>query len=153
MPPQIAAASSFSGASALAKRLLRATAKAVDPTSAGGDQIRVEQLEIFARVGVTENEISKPQRLTVTITVWLNEPFEKLEDDITRTVNYSVIAVAAREFADEHPCKLVETLAAQMAAHLLRTFAVARVRIELHKFVLPDAEHVAVVLTRAASGK
>ena len=115
------------------------------------DCISIEQLEVFARVGVTENERAKPQRLTLTITVWPTESFEKLHDDITRTVNYSAICAAAREFVRDRTDNLIETLAAQLASHLLQIFPIRKVCVELRKFVLPDAKHVSVILTRNAS--
>jgi len=71
----------------------------VDATPAEDDQIHVEQLEIFARVGVTESERTNPQRLTLTISVWPDKSFENLEDDITQTANYSAVCAAASDFA------------------------------------------------------
>jgi dihydroneopterin aldolase len=119
--------------------------------SDGGDSISIEQLEVFARVGVTENERSYPQRLTLTITVWPDKSFDNLEDDITQTVNYSAVCAATRDFTRAHSTKLVETLAAQLASHLLQIFPIRKVSVELRKFVLPDAKHVSVTLTRNAS--
>jgi len=115
------------------------------------DCINIEQLEVFARVGVTENERGFPQRLTLTISVWLDKSFDNLEDDIGQTANYSAICAAARDFTRDHPTKLVETLAAQLASHLLQIFPIRKVCVELRKFVLPDAKHVSVILTRNAS--
>jgi dihydroneopterin aldolase len=119
--------------------------------SAATDSIHIEQLEVFARVGVTENERAKPQRLTLTITLWPSEAFENLQDDITRTVNYSAVCVAVGDFARERPNKLIETLAAQLASHLLQVFPIRKVQIEMRKFVLPDAKHVSVTVTRMAA--
>ena len=119
--------------------------------SDNGDSICIEQLEIFARVGVTENERSYPQRLTLTIVIWLDKTFETLEDDISQTVNYSAVCAAARDFAGAHSAKLVETLAARLASHLLKSFPIRKIQVELRKFVLPDAKHVSVMLTRNAS--
>ena len=118
---------------------------------AESDRIRIEQLEVFARVGITENERANPQRLTLTITVWPNEKFENLEDDIIRTVNYSAICAAAREFVRDRTDKLIETVAAHLASHLLEVFPIQKVQIELRKFVLQDAKHVSVTVTRAAA--
>ena len=112
------------------------------------DCIHVEQLEVFGRVGVTENERAKPQRLTLTITVWPEGAFDNLQDDITRTIDYSGMCMSVRNFVAEHAPKLVETLAGQLAAHLLNGFPIQKIRIELCKFVLPDAKHVAVVVMR-----
>ena len=115
------------------------------------DHIHIEQLEVFARVGVTENERAHPQRLTLNITVWPTESFEQLQDDITRTVNYSAIGAAAREFVRDRTDKLIETVAAHLASRLLEVFPIQKVQIELRKFVLPDAKHVSVTVTRAAA--
>lgn len=117
---------------------------------AESDRIHIEQLEVFARVGVTENERAKPQRLTLTITIWPNERFEKLEDDITRTANYSAVCATAREFIRDRTDKLIETLAAHLASHLLEVFPIQKVQIELRKFVLPDAKYVSVSIARSA---
>jgi dihydroneopterin aldolase len=115
------------------------------------DSITIQQLEVFGRVGVTDNERAYPQRLTLTISVWPDKSFDVLEDDIAQTVNYSAICATARDFTRDHSAKLIETLAAQLAAHLLKVFPIRKVCIELRKFVVPDAKHVSVILTRNAS--
>jgi dihydroneopterin aldolase len=116
----------------------------------GTDQIRIEQLEVFARVGVTKNERAKRQRIALSITIWPTERFEHLHDDIARTVNYSAVCTAAREFISGRSDKLIETLAAGLASHLLRTFPIQKIRIELRKFVLPHAQYASVTVTRTA---
>lgn len=113
-----------------------------------GDTIHVEQLEMFAHVGVPDNERNAPQRITVTVTAWPNESLHGLGDDISRAVNYSAVARAVRDTVHERRDKLIETLAEAVAAQLLKVFPIRRVRIELRKFVLPDAAHVSVTLTR-----
>lgn len=112
------------------------------------DAIHIEQLEIYARVGVPENERSIPQRITVTITAWPNAGFRKMGDDIGATVNYSAIARVVRDVVHERRDSLIETLAENIAAELLKQFPVRRVRLELRKFVLPDAAYVSVTLVR-----
>lgn len=123
----------------------------MDSPAGATDQIHVEQLEVFARVGVTESERLNPQRLTLSITVWPKESFENLQDDITKTTNYSALCAVARDFASERSDRLIETLVSELAAKLLRSFAIAKVRLELRKFVLPDAEYAAVIVTRMAA--
>lgn len=124
----------------------------MEPKAPVMDCIRVEQLEVFARVGVTADERAKPQRLTVTLTVWLEQAFDDLQDDIACTVDYSAICVVVRDFLSEHEHKLIETLAAELAAHLLGALPIRRIQIELRKFVLPNVRHVAVMVTREARG-
>ena len=43
---------------------------------------------------------------------------------------------------------MIETLAIEMAEHLLRRFRLSRVELELRKFVLPETRHVAVHIVR-----
>ena len=112
------------------------------------DTIRVEQLEMFAHVGVPDKERDTPQRITVTVTAWPVASLHRLGDDISRTINYSAIACAVRDIVGERRDKLIETLAEKIAEHLLSKLPIRRVRIELRKFVLPDAAHVSVTLTR-----
>jgi dihydroneopterin aldolase len=136
----------------LAKCCGRATATDVDETSSTGtDRIRIEQLDLYARIGVTENERSRPQRITFSLTVWPKVGFTNLEDDISRTVDYSELCRSAREFVESRSHKLIETLVSEVAAHLLKEFPLRAIEIELRKYVLPDAKHVAVIIRRDAT--
>ena len=115
------------------------------------DSIHIEQLELFARVGVTDTERASPQRLTVSMTIWPREQFDFLSDDLTRTIDYSAVCMAVREFAAARSDKLIETLAAALAEHLIQLFPIQQVRLELRKFVLADAKYAAARLTRIAA--
>jgi dihydroneopterin aldolase len=115
------------------------------------DSIRVEQLEVSARVGVTDQERNQPQRLTVSMTLWPRRPLVDLGDDVRNTINYSEVCDATKEFANDSSCRLIETLADLLAMHLLKRFAIQQVNVEVRKFVRPDAKFVAVTITRSAS--
>jgi len=117
---------------------------------AAADQIHIEQLEIFARVGVPEKERATPQRLTVSITLWPKQDMRDLADQIGRTVNYSAVAEEAKNFARDQSVNLIETLADGLAMHLLENFAIQKIKVELRKFVLQDAKYVSVRVTRTA---
>ena len=110
------------------------------------DRIHIEQLELFARVGVPTSERSEPQRLILNITLW--PKIAELQDDIENTVNYSVVAERVKEFVRGHDYKLIETLAEETAAHLLAQFNLRKVEVEVRKFVLPDANYVSVMAVR-----
>jgi phosphoglycolate phosphatase/dihydroneopterin aldolase len=47
--------------------------------------------------------------------------------------------------------KLIETLADEVALHLLARFGLREVEIELRKFILPDTKFVSVRIVRTAS--
>lgn len=115
------------------------------------DEIHIEQLEVFTRIGVPEQERANPQRLTVSISFWPSEKTGEAADNIERTVNYSAVAGETKNFVRDQSLNLIETLADRLAMHLLKTFPIQKVTIELRKFPLPDAEYVSATVTRRAS--
>ena len=115
------------------------------------DEIRIEQLEISARIGVPEEERVTPQRLTINISFWPYQQTRDLADNIHNAVNYSVVADETKSFVRSQSVNLIETLADQVAAHLLKTFPIQKVTVEVRKFALPDAKYVSATVTRSAS--
>jgi dihydroneopterin aldolase len=115
------------------------------------DRIHIEQLEIFTRVGVPENERANPQRLTVSISFWPYFEKRDIADKIDNTVNYSIVAEETKNFVRDQSTNLIETLADRLATHLLKTFRIQKITVELRKFSLKDAKHVSVTVTRIAS--
>ena len=116
--------------------------------TSANDEIRIEELELIARVGVSEEERGQPQRLTVSLVLQLQNPFSDLGDNLGRTVDYAAVCAELRRFVSVRRDKLIETMAHEMAEHLLRSFELARVELELRKFILPETRFVAVRVTR-----
>ena len=114
------------------------------------DEIHIEQLDVFTRVGVPEEERAKPQKLTVSISFWPYKQTNDFADHIERTVNYSTVAEETKNFLRDQSVSLIETLAERLASHLLKSFPIQKLTIELRKFVLEDAKYVSVTVTRAA---
>ena len=112
------------------------------------DQIHIEQLEVFVHIGVPDDERSKPQRLTISITLWPVEQGAELGDDITRAVNYASVCTETTKFVQARSDRLLETLADALARHLLGVFEIRRITVELRKFILPNTKFVSVTVTR-----
>lgn len=115
------------------------------------DEIHIEQLEVSARIGVPEKERATPQRLIVSISFLPYQQMRDLADKIDQTVNYSAVAEATKSFVRDQSVNLIETLADGLATHLLKTFAIQKVTVEVRKFALPDAKYVSATVTHAAS--
>jgi dihydroneopterin aldolase len=115
------------------------------------DRIHIEQLEISARIGVPEKERASPQRLTVSISFWPYYERRDIADKIDNTVNYSTVAEETKNFVRDQSTNLIETLADRLATHLLKTFRIQTITVELRKFPLEDAKYVCVTATRTAS--
>ena len=73
-------------------------------------------------------------------------------DDVSLTVNYFEVAERVKHFAAERPRKLLETLAEEVAADLLRGFAIKSLVAEIKKSILPDTRYVSVRIERKHYG-
>ena len=113
------------------------------------DLIRVVDLEVFSRIGVPEEERREPQRLLVSLEMSVDSVAAAAKsDDLALTVNYYRVAQRVKALATEGERKLIETLAEELAAELLGSFAMKKIVVEIKKFVLPDARYVAVKIER-----
>lgn len=116
------------------------------------DEIHIEQLNVFTRIGVPEEERAKPQRLMLNISFWPSPQRSDLADHIERTVDYSTLTEETKNFMRDQSVNLIETLADRLASHLLKRFPINKVTIELRKFALHDAKYVSVIVTRSECG-
>src|SRR6266478_4770321 len=115
------------------------------------DRIHIEQFKIVARVGVSESERARSQRVALSITIWPRFQADDFGDDVTKTVDYSKLCQEAKKFVQGRADKLIETLADAIAEHLLRKFAIRRITVELRKFALQGAGYVSVTVNRVAA--
>jgi 7,8-dihydroneopterin aldolase/epimerase/oxygenase len=113
------------------------------------DSITLAGLDLPVRIGVPDAERANWQCLKADIVICPNREFSSMEDDLSATVDYDALAASVRKFAAERPRKLLETLASELADHLLGAFAVSSVEIELRKRVLSGVDYTAVRLKRA----
>ncbi len=122
----------------------------VGSTPESQDSIRVEQLQVFARVGVTENERAAAQRLSISMTIWPRRGFDGVGDDIGNTIDYSAVCAVARDFVEGQSTALIETLANGLADEIISHFSVREIALEVRKFVVPNTKFVAVSIRRQA---
>jgi dihydroneopterin aldolase len=114
------------------------------------DKIRITDLEVFYQVGVTEAERATPQRLLVSLEMTHDFKSAVARDDLAETLDYFAICQRVLKFGEDCHWQLIETLAAEIAAMVLEEFEPESVTVEVKKFVIPQAAHVSVQVTRTA---
>lgn len=114
-------------------------------------QIHIEQLRVSARVGVGRAERARRQRLVLNISLCPARDLRDIQDAVGRTVDYSALCQETKQFVAGQSSKLIETLASDLASHLLRKFRISKISVEIRKFVLKDAAYASVTVTRRAS--
>ena len=112
------------------------------------DSITIADLEVFFQVGVTEQERAQAQRLLVTVEMDHDFTTAAARDNLADTIDYAAVADRLLHFGNGCHWELIETLAAEIAAMLLEEFNPRSVTVEVKKFIIPQARHVSVRLTR-----
>jgi len=114
------------------------------------DTITIADLEAHFRVGVPDAERARPQRLLITVEVQLDFSAAATADDLRQTIDYYAVSRRVLALGEGREWKLIEKLAADIASLVLKEFQPRSVTVEVKKFILPEARHVSVRLTREA---
>ena len=113
------------------------------------DTIEIRRLRVTTLIGVPDEERANSQTLLVTIQMTPAQNFDGLADEISRTVDYYQISLEIETLAAARPRRLIETLATDIASHMLGNHPLAHVAITIEKHILPNTECVAVRIERS----
>ncbi len=112
------------------------------------DTIRITDLEVFYHVGVPDEERLKPQRLLVSLELEHDFAVAVSRDEVGETIDYFAVTQHLLKFGEGCEWRLIETLAADIASMVLEDFRPRSVTVEVKKFIIPQAAHVSVRVTR-----
>jgi dihydroneopterin aldolase len=112
------------------------------------DTIEIRRLRVQSHIGVPDEERAETQSLQVTVRMVPGQGFAGLDDDISRTVDYHAVALEIQALAAARPRRLIETLAVEIAEHLLAAHPLGSVAVRIEKHILPETECVAVHIER-----
>jgi len=110
--------------------------------------IRITELEVFYQVGVPDEERAKAQRLLVTVDMEVDAPQAAASDDLQDTIDYHAVSQDLLKFGEGNSWKLLERLAAELAEFILAKYRPGSVSVEIKKFIIPEARHIAVSCVR-----
>jgi len=98
------------------------------------DTLTLSRLQFFGYHGVLPDETARGQEFEVTVNLEMSLAAAGRADDLDLTVDYRLVHEVVRQVMEGPPRKLVETLAEEIAANLLRGFPVVQaVGIEVAK--------------------
>ena len=115
-------------------------------------KIIIKDLEVFFRVGVPDEERLQPQRLIVTVEMEHDFSEADQTDDLNCTINYFAVAQTLLKFGEGRSWKLIEKLANDIAICVIDDFHPSAVTVEVKKFIIPEAQYVAVKLRQEKNG-
>jgi 7,8-dihydroneopterin aldolase/epimerase/oxygenase len=108
-------------------------------------RILLDSLAVQADIGFHEFEVGAPQRLLVTVEIWLEDFRVPEDDDPRRAWNYDFLRAEVEEIAAARRYNLQETLAHAVFDRIAAFRGVKAVRVRTSKpDVYPDAHGVGV---------
>jgi dihydroneopterin aldolase len=108
-------------------------------------KIMLESLEVMADIGFHDFEVGSPQRLMVTVEVWLESAIAPPRDDPALAWDYDYVRNQVRELASARRYNLQETLAEEIYGRLASMHGVRALRVTTAKpDIYPDATGVGV---------
>ncbi|HEU0309641.1 MAG TPA: dihydroneopterin aldolase [Sphingomicrobium sp.] len=108
-------------------------------------RILLDSLEVMADIGFHEFEVGAPQRLLVTVELWLENCDAPVDDDEVHAWNYDYLKQEVVRIAQERRYNLQETLVHALFQRIAAYRGVKALRIRSVKpDVYPDANGVGV---------
>jgi dihydroneopterin aldolase len=108
-------------------------------------RIMLESLAVSTDIGFHEFEVGTPQRLLVTVEIWLDDPSLPLDDDPSRAWDYDFLRNEIEAIASSRRFNLQETLAHAVFDRIAAFRGVRALRVRTSKpDIYPDAQGVGV---------
>jgi 7,8-dihydroneopterin aldolase/epimerase/oxygenase len=108
-------------------------------------RIVLESFEVQVDIGFHDFEVGAPQRLAVTMEIWLEDVAPPVDDDPERAWNYDFLRSEVVEIASSRRFNLQETFAHAVFERLAAFRGVSALRVRTSKpDVYPDAHGVGV---------
>jgi 7,8-dihydroneopterin aldolase/epimerase/oxygenase len=108
-------------------------------------RILLESLEVQADIGFHDFEVGTPQRLLISIEIWLEDDSMPADDDPSRAWNYDFLRTEVEKIASARRYNLQETLAHAVFERIVEFRGVRAVRVRTSKpDVYADAHGVGV---------
>ena len=111
-------------------------------------KISIVDLEVFYRVGVPDAERAQPQRLLLTAEMESDFAAAAKSDSLADTIDYFAVTQRLLKFGEGREWKLIEKLATDLADTILSEFKPQSITVEVKKFIIPQARHVSVQISK-----
>lgn len=113
------------------------------------DKILIRQLEVDAIIGIHQWEKQQAQPLLFDMDLSFDCSLAAQSDDIKDALDYFEVCRLVTEFVTASTYELIETLAEQVAALVLKQFACKKIKLTLYKpNAIANTETVGICIVR-----
>ena len=101
------------------------------------DWLRLDGIQAYGHLGVTAKERELGQRVDVDVELAYAQTARRKPDSLAEYIDYEEVGRMVRSQIEMSRCKLIETLAEELALSLLEEFETPQVRVRLRKLHVP----------------
>jgi dihydroneopterin aldolase len=112
------------------------------------DTLTIHGLTARCRLGVTEAEQASPQEIWIDLELAIDAKRAALRDDVNDAVDYARLVAEVKALVEGHAYRLMETMAEDIAAMILREFPTPEAEVKVTKRALAGIESATVEITR-----
>jgi len=112
------------------------------------DKLVIRGLITKCRLGVFEWEQATPQEVRIDLELAIDARRAAARDDVSDAVDYVRLVAEVKALVERHSYRLMETMAEDIAALILREFPTPAVQVKVTKRALPGIESASVEITR-----
>src|SRR5262249_18295706 len=115
------------------------------------DKVLISRIDCVAAIGVTAEERTFKQRLSIDVEFVLDVRKGAETDSLRDTIDYGDVAKVVAEICASRDFHLIETVAEQIATRILSGFPIPEIRVLVRKIapvVEPSVAHVSVEIVR-----
>src|SRR5437870_3081333 len=116
------------------------------------DKILIFAIDCVAAIGVTAEERTIKQRLSIDVEILVDAARAAQHDSLKDAIDYSKIAILVMQVCGSRDFHLIETLAELLAGQILGQFPTPQVRVLVRKIspvVEPRVNHVSIEIVRS----
>jgi 7,8-dihydroneopterin aldolase/epimerase/oxygenase len=107
------------------------------PSRPAYDWLRLAGIQAYGHLGVTAKERELGQRVEVDVELAYAPTARRKPDSLAEYIDYEEVGRMVRSQIEMSRCKLIETLAEELALLLLEEFETPQVRVRLRKLHVP----------------
>jgi dihydroneopterin aldolase len=116
------------------------------------DKILISAIDCVAAIGVTPEERTMKQRLSIDVEVLTDAARAAQNDSLKDALDYSQVAILVMDVCRSRDFHLIETLAELLAGRILAEFPTPQVRVLVRKIspvVEPRVNYVSIEIVRS----
>jgi dihydroneopterin aldolase len=120
------------------------------------DRILISSIDCVAAIGVTPEERTIRQRLSIDVELFTNTAQPASTDSLKDAIDYSRVASTVAEVCKATDYHLIETVAERIAGRILSIYAIPQIRVLVRKIspvAEPRVHYVSIEIVRRAGAK